>query len=105
LKKAHDLWKRKFLPAVLKNPSGLKGSGILGFSLLPKIPALRQTPWRRSENVVQVVANHTKLRTEDEQNGEKQLAAFSGNLLCACGIECIFLMEATLMQATSFFCD
>ena len=44
--------------------------------LLPR----KQTLSHRSENVVQVVANRPKLGTEGEQKGEKQLAAFCGNL-------------------------
>ena len=49
-------------------------------------PALKATLSRRSENVVQVVANHTKLRTEGEQKGEKPLAAFCHNLLLFSGL-------------------
>ncbi len=72
--------------SLLKNPSRHKRSGILGFSLLPKTPALRQTLSRRSKYVVQVVANRTKLRTEGEQNGAKQLYASCGNLLLFSGL-------------------
>lgn len=43
-------------------------------------------PFRRSKNVVQVVANPTKLRIKSEQKGEKRLAASCHNLLLSSGL-------------------